>query len=163
MRKLLLASVVVVAAGLASAALVPNASADSATEVTAKDVAQMQRMQDRMSVLLDAHLAGAKIGLKLTDEQAKYWPAFEAAIRDAAKAKADRWRQALERVGRDDHPSPLERMTILADHLEKSAAELRAVVDAGKPLYDSLSDEQKHDFGLLLRDFRPKEAQERGH
>lgn len=39
----------------------------------------MQRMQERHALMLDAHLAALRAGLKLTDEQAKNWPVFETA------------------------------------------------------------------------------------
>jgi hypothetical protein len=51
-------------------------------------------MQERQFVLLDAHLAGMKAGLKLNEQQAKNWPAFESAVRGAAKVRSDRWTQA---------------------------------------------------------------------
>src|SRR5208283_1267938 len=121
--------------------------AASGSEPVAPSAAQIQQMQDRQSVLLDAHLAGMKAGLKLNEEQAKNWPAFESAIRDAAKARSDRWAQARERMAQGERPSPIERMTIMADHIEKSATDLRKVIDASKPLYASLDDAQKRDFG----------------
>ena len=102
--------------------------------------ADIQRIQERQSVLLDAHLAGMKAALNLDAEQAKNWPAFEAAIRDAAKARSDRWTAARERMAQGERPSPIERMTIMADHIEKSAADLRKVIEASKPLYASLDD-----------------------
>jgi LTXXQ motif family protein len=101
---------------------------------TAASAAELQRMQESQSVLIDAHLADMKAGLKLTEEQAKNWAAFESAVHDAAKGKADRWRQARELVERGERPSPSERMSTMADHLEKSGAELKAVVDAAKPV-----------------------------
>jgi len=52
-----------------------------------------------------------------------------------------------------ERPSPIERMTIMSEHLQKMGEQLKAVADAGKPLYDSLTDAQKHDFGPLMRDF----------
>ena len=149
MRKYLLASAAII--GLASSTFAPNAFAAPAD---APDFAQMQRMQERHALMLDAHLAAMKTALKLTDEQAKNWPAFETAIRDAEKARADRWRQARERMAQGERPSPIERMTIMSDHLQKTAEQLKVVADAGKPLYDSLTDAQKRDFGPLMRDFR---------
>lgn len=154
MRKFLLASVAVV--GLASSTFALNAFAAAGDEPAAPDAAQIQRMEERQSVMLDAHLAGMKAGLKLTAEQEKNWPAFEAAIRDAAKARADSWRQVRERMSRAERPSPIERMTMMSEHLAKMATELKAVADAGKPLYDSLTDAQKRDFGPLMREFRPR-------
>jgi zinc resistance-associated protein len=117
----------------------------------------MQAIQHQRSVQLDAHLVGMKAGLKLNDEQAKKWPPFEAAIRDAANARAERWGQVRDRMGTGARPSSIERMSIMADHLEKNAAELRKVVEASKPLYDDLTDAQKRDSGPLMRDFNPKQ------
>ena len=160
MRKFILVSVAI--AGLASSTFGLNALAASGDQPTAPNgaelkrmAAELQSMQERQSVLLDEHLADMKAGLKLTDEQAKNWPAFELAVRDAAKGKAERWRQARELIERGERPSPIERMSTMADHLEKSGAELRTVVAAAKPLYDSLTDAQKQDFGRLMREFKP--------
>ena len=102
MRKFLLASVAI--AGLAGSAFAVNASAASGDPPTAPNAAVMQRLQERQAVMLDAHLAGMKAGLKLTDEQAKNWPAFETAIRDAEKARADRWREAQDRIVKPNAP-----------------------------------------------------------
>lgn len=43
---------------------------------------------------------------------------------------------------------------MMADHLQKMGAQLQAVAEAGKPLYDSLTDEQKRDFGPLMHEFK---------
>ena len=153
MRKLLLASVAI--AGLAGSTFVPGAFAASADNALPSAV-EIQRIQERQSVLLDAHLAGMKAGLKLNAEQAKTWPAFESAIRDAAKARSDRWTQARQRMAQGERPSPIERMTIMADHIEKGAAELRKVIEASTPLYASLDDAQKRDFGPLMREFKAR-------
>jgi len=152
MRKFLLVSAAV--AGLTAATLAPYALAAPATP-SLPTAAEMQTIQQRQAVLLDAHLAGMKAGLKLTADQALKWPPFEAAIRDAAKARSARALEARERMSGASPPSPLERMSLTADHLDKHATELRAVVEAGKPLYDSLSDAQKRDFGPLMREFKP--------
>ncbi len=153
MRKLLLASAAI--AGLAVSIFVPSAFAASGADRAVPSAADIQRIEERQSVLLDAHLAGMKAALKLNEEQAKNWPAFESAIRDAAKARWDRWTQARERMAQGERPSAIERMTIMADHIEKSAADLRKVIEASRPLYASLDDSQKRDFGPLMREFKP--------
>lgn len=117
--------------------------------------AEIQAIQSRQAILLDAHLAGMKAGLKLDESQAKAWPAFESAIRAAAKARANRWSETRARMETGDRPSPIERMSLMADHLDNSAAELRKVVEAAKPLYDSLTEPQKLAFGPLMRQFKP--------
>jgi hypothetical protein len=153
MRKLFLASVAL--AGLASSTFALSAFAAAGDAPAAPDPARMQRMMDNQSVMLDAHLAGMKAGLKLTADQEKNWPAFETAIRDAAKARAEGWRQMHEHMSGGERPSPIEHMNMMSDHLQKMATELKMIADAGKPLYNSLDDSQKHHFGPLLRDFMP--------
>jgi len=61
------------------------AVASSVANSGVPSAAEIQRIQERQSVLLEAHLAGTKEGLKVNDEQARNWPAFESAIRDAAR------------------------------------------------------------------------------
>jgi hypothetical protein len=152
MRKLVLATAII--GSLIGSTFAPDAFAAPGAYSALPSAVEIQRMQERQSVLLDAHLAGMKSGLKLNEQQAKNWPAFESAVRDAAKARSDRWTQARDRMAQGELPSPIERMTIVADHIEKTAAELRKVIDASKPLYDSLTDGQKRDFGPLMRDFK---------
>ena len=154
MRKLLLASVAI--ASMAGATFVVDLTAALGDQAAVPYAAALQRSQERHAVLLDAHLAAMKGALKLTAEQEKYWPAFETAIRDAETARADRWRQARERMENGDRPSPIERMTIMSAHLQSMGTQLKAVADASKPLYDSLTDAQKRDFGPLMRDFKPR-------
>jgi len=156
MRKFLLVSAAV--AGLTAASFAPFALAASGDAPKLPSAAEIQTIQQRQSVLLDAHLADMKAGLKLTADQTTKWPPFETAIRDAAKARAGRALEARERMSAASPPSPLERMSFTADHLDKHATELRAVVEAARPLYDSLTDAQKHDFGPLLREFKPKRS-----
>src|SRR3569623_1697352 len=50
----------------------------------------MRPSAEDVSAFTDARIAGLKAGLKLTAEQEKNWPAVETAIRDLAKARADR-------------------------------------------------------------------------
>ena len=146
--------VVLTVAGLAL--LGQNAVAAPAAAAGQPTVEQMQSVLQRQSSLLDAHLAAMKAGLQLTDAQAQKWPPFEAAIREAAAARSARWLSAGERMRGAAAPSALERISIMADHLEKNAQELRRVVEAGQPLFDSLTDPQKVAFGPLMREFRPK-------
>ena len=99
MRKLLLACAAI--AGLTGSAFAP-AVASSVANSAVPSAAEIQRIQERQSVLLEAHLAGMKAGLKLNDEQARNWPAFESAIRVAARARSDRWTQARDRMAQGE-------------------------------------------------------------
>ena len=108
-------------------------------------------MQEAAGFVLDAKLTGMHAALSLTPEQDKNWAPFEAAVREAAKARREahqQWRQ--QREG-DARPSPIAMMSEMSDHLAKAAVELKKIADAGKPLYDSLDDAQKRHFGPLVQ------------
>ena len=154
MRHATIASIVIIAL----AGSIPTQGVVAAPAYTAitPSIAEVQRIQQEGSALLEAHLAEMKTGLSLTEAQAIYWPAFETAIREAAKARNARWLEARKRMSVGERPSPIDRISIMADHIEKTAGELREVVDAGKPLYDSLSDAQKSEFGPLMREFKAR-------
>lgn len=151
MRKFILASVAIAAVvgstwGLSALA----APGDAPASPTA---AETQHWREDHAAMLDAHLAGMKAGLKLTAEQEKNWPPFEAAIREAAKAREEGWRQMREHMSRAERPSLIEHMRLMSEHLEKMSTELKTLADAGAPLYDSLTDAQKRLFGPLLHEF----------
>ena len=96
----------------------------------------------------DARIAAVHAGLKLNAEQEKNWPAVEAALRDMAKQRSERFRRARQRrqaEGSDRaHGLRAEAMT------ERGAA-LKKLADAAGPLYKSLDDGQKHRFMVLAR------------
>lgn len=106
--------------------------------------------EDR-SAFTDARIAALKAGLKLTPAQEKNWPAVEAAIRDAAKARAARWAEFREKFKDEEgHKNLIERLQHRAKALEARGADLLKLADASKPLYDSLDDSQKRRLGFLL-------------
>ena len=160
MRELLFASVAL--AGLAGSQFAFEAFAAPGDAPGVPDAARMQVMIDNQTVMLEAHLAGMKAGLKLTPAQDKNWPGFEAAIRDAAKARMEGMREMRGHMNPGEQLSPIEHLAMMADHLQKMSAQLKMVADAGKPLFDSLDDAQKRHFGPLLRDFMPRGPHEGG-
>ena len=121
-----------------------------------------QRNAEDVAAFTDAHIAGLKAGLKLTAEQEKNWPAVETAIRDLAKARADRMairagrmaeRREARRAGNDaPRPAPdaIEGLRRGADAITARAANLKKLADAAEPLYKSLDDGQKRRFAVLL-------------
>src|SRR5262245_13452039 len=46
--------------------------------------------QEDRSAFTDARIAALKVGLRLTPEQEKNWPAYETALRDISKARMER-------------------------------------------------------------------------
>ncbi len=150
MKKLILSAAV--AAALAGSAFAYNAIAAAPD---AADAPQGRQMADR-GFLLDARLAGMKAALKLTPDQEKLWPAFETAVRDAAKARQEAMQARREGGEGGQRPSPIAMMTRMSERLAKASDELKKVADAATPLYNSLDDTQKSHFGPLLRMMRPQ-------
>jgi|ERR1700722_3354430 LTXXQ motif family protein len=126
-----------------------------------------------MAAFTDARVAALKAGLELTPDQAKNWPAFEQAVRDAAQLRIQRMqeREAHAQQGQNaqgnppgnpqgnaqaqTQRNPFERMARRADRMAKSSAALKKVADAGAPLYQSLTDDQKARFRTLGRMLAP--------
>ena len=109
--------------------------------------------EDR-DALTDARVAALKAGLKLTPAQEKNWPTLEAAIRQNAKARAARFAEWLQKhKEHEGRRNALEALQERAKALQARSAQLTALAEAAKPLYDTLDDGQKLRFGLLLRGF----------
>jgi LTXXQ motif family protein len=112
--------------------------------------------EDR-AAFVDARIAALKAGLELTPDQAKNWPAFEQALREMAKLRAERRaaREARE-LGQTQAPNaPLDKLAERADNMAKASAVLKQIAETGKPLYMSLNDAQKERFQKLARMLRP--------
>ena len=111
--------------------------------------------EDR-AALTDARIAGLKAGLKLTAAQEKNWPAVEAALRDRAKLRAERFEQFRKSREQTDpaqrRGDMIERMRSRADNMASSAVSLKKFSDALDPLYKSLDDGQKQRFAMLYRE-----------
>ena len=112
---------------------------------------------DDLKVFTESRIAALKVGLQLTPDQEKKWPAVEQAIRDAAKVREERIAARRERKkdakekAKEERPNPVERLRQRADGLAEQAAETKKLADAVEPLYQSLNDDQKRRFGFLLR------------
>lgn len=94
----------------------------------------------------DARIAALKAGLQLTPDQEKNWPPVEQAIRAMAQARHDRWMQVRNEVKSED---AIARLRTWADSMTQRATDLRKLADAAQPLYQSLTDEQKHRLRYL--------------
>ena len=101
-----------------------------------------------VSAFGDARIAAVHAGLKLNAEQEKNWPAVEAALRDLAKQRSERF---TARASADRPKDPIERLNLRADQMTQTGAALKKLADAAGPLYKSLDDGQKHRFGALIR------------
>ncbi|HMK91132.1 MAG TPA: Spy/CpxP family protein refolding chaperone [Methylocystis sp.] len=119
--------------------------------------------EDR-GAFLDARIAALKAGLKLTPAQEKNWPAVESAIRDLAKARAERTEELHGKPGEHEaHRNLIEALQGSAKRLQAHAAEISKLADAAKPLYESLDDAQKRRLGVLLHHLHGHEGHGPGH
>jgi zinc resistance-associated protein len=103
---------------------------------------------------LDTQLKGMKASLGLTADQEKDWDPFEAAVRDAAKARL----LALQKE-QSGSLSPMDRNLAKADRIGQGQANLQKIVEAAKPLYASLDETHKHKFIALGRTLVPERGQ----
>ncbi len=104
-----------------------------------------------LAAFTDARIVALKAGLKLAPEQEKNWPALEAALREQAKARAERMAEWRDKANEPrEHRSVIEGLQQGAKRLAARSAEMEKLADAAKPLYDSLDDAQKGRFRTLL-------------
>jgi hypothetical protein len=117
-----------------------------------------------LAAFTDARIAALKAGLELTPDQAKNWPPFEQALREAAQLRLERLQARLQQRGnapddqaapRQEQTSPFDRLGRRADRMAKASAALKKVAETGGPLYQSLTDAQKQRFTRLARMLRP--------
>jgi zinc resistance-associated protein len=109
--------------------------------------ARWRPSQEDRSAFTDARIAALKAGLRLTPDQEKNWPAFEAALRDIAKSRMDRAERSDEQRGSDR--DPVERLRRHAEMMTAAGERLTRLADAQEPLYQSLDDSQKRRFQIL--------------
>ena len=104
MRKLVLASAMI--GGLFGSTFAPDAFAAPGAYPALPSAVEIQRMQERQSVLLDAHLAGMKAGLKLNEQQAKNWPSNPRSAAPPRRAQIDGRKRATAWLKANSlHPS----------------------------------------------------------
>ena len=101
-----------------------------------------------ISAFADARIAALHAGLKLTAEQEKIWPPVEAAMRDLAKQRSERF---AARASADVPKDPVERLGLRADMMLQSGTALKKLADAAAPLYKSLDEAQKQRLVRLVR------------
>jgi hypothetical protein len=122
--------------------------------VSAPSSARRLPLEDRAKVV-DARIAALKAGLKLTPDQEKNWPAYEAALRNLAKLRVERYQEQKSE-------NPVERLRQRAEDLSSASAALKQLADAEEPLLDSLDDAQKHRLATFARVARERRARIKG-
>ncbi len=133
------------------AAAVLSASAAAQTDQQPTHAEQVQHWAE---VGIDAQLNSMKAGRRRAADQETLWGPFEAAVKVGAKARVI----ALQKE-QSDSLSPMDRNLAKADRIAQGQATIETMVDAAKPLYASLAEEQKHKFVTLGRMLVPERGQ----
>ena len=104
------------------------------------------------AAFFEAHIAALHAGLQLTPDQEKLWPPVEAALRAGEKSALSR----MEKAHSEPHPeNAIAWLRRLSEEDIEKGETLKALADAGAPLYQSLTEEQKHRLPFLLHGIRP--------
>ena len=101
--------------------------------------------------LFDGRMAMIRESLKLTEAQQKLWAPVEQELRTAHEARMKRFAEHKMRAGDHDHLTPSERLDRASKHAAARAEHVKALADAFRPFYASLSDEQKAVATVVLR------------
>jgi hypothetical protein len=91
-----------------------------------------------------------KAALQLTPEQEKYWTPFEEALKARSEARQKRLAVLREHIRQRD-VDVFQLLRERADNLAQRGAELKKLVDAGQPLWQSLNSDQKERMRVLGR------------
>jgi hypothetical protein len=142
------------AAATTAATLSVSGFAITAAAQTDEQPTHAELVQRWAEAGIDAQLKGMKASLRLTADQEKDWSPFESAVKDAEKARVI----ALQKEQSSDL-SPMDRNSAKADRFAQSQADLEKIIEAAKPLYQSLDGAQKHKFIALGRMLVPERGQ----
>ena len=155
-----LVTTTLVSLALAAAAPLAAAQATSAPEASQHHPAQGKREFRMPSERVEARLTQAKTALKITPEQETQWNAFADVARRHAKAADERVKAMRDGTGRQAQQlTAVERLERRQQMASAQAERLGEVLAAAKPLYASLSAEQKAIADKMLA---PRRGQ-RGH
>ena len=149
MRKMVLAALgaATLAGGMAMAPL--------ALAQPAADTPRMSQREHRLpGERIDARLAYAKAALKITPAQEAQWNALAEVLRKHARTMDEqitrRRAQAGDQAARDQSVSAIDRLQRRQEFMAAAAARMTEVLEAAKPLYAVLSDDQRKEADALL-------------
>jgi hypothetical protein len=86
--------------------------------------------------------------LQLTPEQEKHWPALEEAIRARSAGRQKRIAAFVD-LTRQQNVDPVELLRRRADNLTERGTELKKLLDAWQPLWQTLNPDQKESMLVL--------------
>jgi len=133
---------------------IPGAVALAETQAQAQGQMRPEgRSPELRARLHDGRLAMIRESLKLSDAQQKLWAPVEAQLRTSFEARQKlhaEWRAARERDP-GERPSLADRLDRMSQRMTERAERTKALAEAFRPFYASLSDDQKVVAGVVMR------------
>lgn len=102
-----------------------------------------ERRAERMEARLNERLAKLRTDMKLKPEQVPLFEAVERVIRGNAEKRREAWAAMRETRENFRHADLMERLDIMTNRSAARAARSKELSDAVRPLWLTLSDEQK--------------------
>jgi hypothetical protein len=106
-------------------------------------------MCGKMTAHVEGRLAFLKAELEITPEQETLWNAYAVAVRDNAKTTTDRCGAMMNQS--KDKKGLIERIDTNTQFMQGRIDGLHKIVEALKPLYAALNDEQKKTADQLIK------------
>jgi len=135
----------------AMAQQIPAPEAPAASQDQGRQDHRPRLSQDDFNRLVDARIASIKAGLKLNSDQERLWTPVESAIRTSA---GERFTRMQERPDRDERRSMdfMQRLERRSAMVTERAQRSTAVATALRPLWNTLTEDQKRIAPRLLRE-----------
>ncbi|MET0527428.1 MAG: Spy/CpxP family protein refolding chaperone [Microvirga sp.] len=108
--------------------------------------------QDEYNRLVDARIASIKAGLKLSSDQERLWGPVETAIRTSASERYTNMQQFRENRDQRRNMDFMQRLEQRNTMMNQGAQRSATLTTAMRPLWDSLSEDQKRIAPRLMRE-----------
>ena len=102
-----------------------------------------ERRAERAKARLDERLARVRTDLKLKPEQTAAFDKVEALVKQRSEQRVQQWTAMREEREKLRHADLMERLDAAASRQSERAARSKELADAVRPLWTTLSDEQK--------------------
>jgi hypothetical protein len=102
-----------------------------------------ERRAERMQARLNERLAKLRTDMNLKPEQVPLFEAVENAVKKNAEQRRERWTAMRERRETYRHADIMEKLDMTANRQAERAARSKELADTVRPLWATLSDEQK--------------------
>lgn len=113
-----------------------------------------ERRAERMTAQLNERLAKLRTDLKLKPEQVAAFEKIEALIKRNAEQRRERMSQMRDQHENLRHADIMERLDMMATRQMERATRSKEMADAVRPLWTTLSDEQKTVARRAMREMR---------